>query len=176
MITVTIQVKPYLAAYLQSAYAHCTIEGSIRFTKNQNLYSCLLQLTTPRPKGVSWRDQGNITFSLPCPSVGKDPRTYNYLGEEAVKILEQEINYEMRMDYYRFLRRNKFKNGMMFKGYGVVSGRARNDGTYTGRDVAEELFFVGKEGGKKIELYFLNTAENIITHTTYTISFSNFVK
>lgn len=63
---------------------------------------------------MSWRDQGNITFSLPCPSVGKDPRTYNYLGEEAVKILEQEINYEMRMDYYRFLRRNKFKNGMMF--------------------------------------------------------------
>ena len=53
MITVTIQVKPYLAAYLQSAYAHCTIEGAIRFTKNQNLYSCLLQLTTPRPKGVS---------------------------------------------------------------------------------------------------------------------------
>ena len=62
MITVTIQVKPYLAAYLQSAYAHCTIEGAIRFTKNQNLYSCLLQLTTPRPKGVSWRDQGNILF------------------------------------------------------------------------------------------------------------------
>ena len=53
MITVTIQVKPYLAAYLQSAYAHCTVEGAIRFTKNQNLYSCLLQLTTPRPKGVS---------------------------------------------------------------------------------------------------------------------------
>ena len=101
-------------ATVQSTYAHCTIEGAIRFTKNQNLYSCLLQLTTPRPKGVSWRDQGNITFSLPCPSVGKDPRTYNYLGEEAVKILEQEINYEMRMDYYRFLRRNKFKNGMMF--------------------------------------------------------------
>lgn len=39
MITVTIQVKPYLAAYLQSAYAHCTVEGAIRFTKNQNLYS-----------------------------------------------------------------------------------------------------------------------------------------
>ena len=35
MITVTIQVKPYLAAYLQSAYAHCTVEGAIRFTKNQ---------------------------------------------------------------------------------------------------------------------------------------------
>lgn len=63
MITVTIQVKPYLAAYLQSAYAHCTVEGAIRFTKNQNLYSCLLQLTTPRPKGVSWRDRGNVTLS-----------------------------------------------------------------------------------------------------------------
>lgn len=79
-----------------------------------------------------------------------------------MKILEQEINYEMRMDYYRFLRRNKFKNGMdVYKSYGAVSGRARNDGTYTGRDVAEELFFVGEEGGKKIELYFLYTAENI---------------
>ena len=63
MITVTIQVKPYLAAYLQSAYAHCTVEGAICFTKNQNLYSCLLQLTTPRPKGVSWRDRG-----LPLPA------------------------------------------------------------------------------------------------------------
>ena len=34
----------------------------------------------------------------------------------------------------------------------------------------------GEEGGKKIELYFLYATENIITHTTYTISFSNFVK
>ena len=174
MITVTIFVKPYLAAYLQSAYAHCTIEGAIRFTKNQNLYSCLLQLTTPRPKGVSWRDQGNITFSLPCPSVGKDPRTYNYLGEEAVKILEQEINYEMRMDYYRFLRRNKFKNGMMFTK--ATELYLEDHGMMELIDVTEELFFVGEEGGKKIELYFLYATENIITHTTYTISFSNFVK
>ena len=68
------------------------------------------------------------------------------------------------------------KRDDVYKSYGAVSGRARNDGTYTGRDVAEELFFVGEEGGKKIELYFLYTAENIITHTTYTISFSNFVK
>lgn len=50
MITVTIQVKPYLAAYLQSAYAHCTVEGAIRFTKNQNLYSSATAHHSP-PQG-----------------------------------------------------------------------------------------------------------------------------
>lgn len=37
MITVTIQVKPYLAAYLQSAYAHCTIEGATVSQKSESL-------------------------------------------------------------------------------------------------------------------------------------------
>ena len=64
MITVTILVKPYLAAYLQSTYAHCTIEGAIRFTKNQNLYSCLLQLTTPRPKGGCVKSQNQAFFDI----------------------------------------------------------------------------------------------------------------
>lgn len=115
MITVTVQVKPYLAAYLSTTYAYCTGEGAIRFTKNQNLYHCLLQLTAPRPKGVSWKEEGNLTLALPCPDVGKDPRTYNYLGVEAVKRLEQEINVEMRHSYYSYLMKKKYKEGVMLK-------------------------------------------------------------
>lgn len=115
MITVTIRVKPYLAAYLRTTYAYCTRESAIRFTKKQNLYHCLLQLTAARPKGVSWKEEGNLTLALPCPDVGKDPRTYNYLGVEAVKTLEQEINVEMRFNYYSFLMKKKYKEGVMLK-------------------------------------------------------------
>jgi len=48
------------------------------------------------------------------PQRGERSEDLQLLGEEVVKILEQEINDEMRMDYHRFLHRNKFKNGMMF--------------------------------------------------------------
>ncbi len=114
MVTIRIYIKPYLAAYLKAHYTYCTVDGVIRFSKNQNLYSCLLKLTVPRPKGVSWKEEGNVTLALPCPAVGKDPRTYNYLSAESREKFEKEVNYEMRMDYYGFLRKCKFTKGMMY--------------------------------------------------------------
>jgi hypothetical protein len=98
MVTIRIYIKPYLAAYLKAHYAYCVVQGAIRFSKNQNIYSCLLKLTVPRPKGVSWKEEGNVTLALPCPAVGKDPRTYNYLNAESREKFEKEVNYEMGMD------------------------------------------------------------------------------
>jgi len=60
MVEINITIKPYLKAYLYNKYDYCNLNGAIRFTKNQNLYSCLLQLTTTRPKDVSWRDERNL--------------------------------------------------------------------------------------------------------------------
>ena len=91
IVEIRIEIKPYLKAYLYIQYDYCTLNGAIRFTKNKNLYSCLLQLTTTRPREVSWRDQGNLALILPWPKVGKDPRIYNYMGKEHVELFEKEV-------------------------------------------------------------------------------------
>ncbi|WP_147337597.1 hypothetical protein [Bacteroides clarus] len=62
-----------------------------------NLYHILLELTTPRPH-FFWRDIGNLTLTLPVPDIGKDPRTYNYLNGESIRLLSVEINSQMRRE------------------------------------------------------------------------------
>lgn len=59
-----------------------------------SLYHILLELTAPRPQNIFWRDIGNLTLSLPV----KDPRTYNYLSGESIRLLSVEINYQMRRE------------------------------------------------------------------------------
>lgn len=63
-----------------------------------NLYHILLELTAPRPQNIFWRDIGNLTLALPVPDIGKDPRTYNYLSGESIRLLSVEINYQMRRE------------------------------------------------------------------------------
>ncbi|MCI1681846.1 MAG: hypothetical protein LKI39_04755 [Bacteroides sp.] len=112
---IRIEIKPYLKAYLDIQYDYCTLNGAIRFIKNQNLYSCLLQLTTTRPKDVFWKNEGNLALILPWPKVGKDSRIYNYMGKEHVELFEKEREREMRMNYYRFILENKFRQGITFQ-------------------------------------------------------------
>ena len=63
-----------------------------------NLYHILLELTVPRPQNIFWRDIGNLTLALPVPDIGKDPRTYNYLNGESIRLLSVEINSQMRRE------------------------------------------------------------------------------
>lgn len=67
MITVTIQVKPYLAAYLQSAYAHCTIEGAIRFTKIRIFTVAYYSSPLPAPKVCHGEIREISPFPYPAP-------------------------------------------------------------------------------------------------------------
>ena len=114
MITVTIAVKPHLAAYVYVRFAHCVHSDAIRLSSSTTLYHCLAQLTVKRPKGISWNDTGNLTFALPHPRIGKDPQVYNYLGADSVRIIEQEIDTLLKMDLYSRLLRDKYQHGKSY--------------------------------------------------------------
>ncbi len=89
MVTITLPVKSYLAKYMYARYGKST-NSPIRLPNSGILYNSLHQLTTKRPKGISWKDEGNLTLVLPHPAAGKSPDVYNYLCKENVGILEKK--------------------------------------------------------------------------------------
>lgn len=107
-------VKPHLAAYLYVRFRQCVISGTIQLPSSSTLYAILGNLTVKRPKNVSWRETGNLTFALPAPRYGKSPETYNYLGEESKAFIECEIDTLMKMDLYSFLLHEKIQHGRMY--------------------------------------------------------------
>lgn len=115
MNTVTLSVRPCLANYLYVRYQSFVEDGAIKLPARSTLYHNLLQLTAPRPAGVSWRETGNLTLALPWPDKGKDPRTYNYLSAESVRLLEKQINLLLHMDFYEALLEGKFRHGIPYK-------------------------------------------------------------
>ena len=103
MMTICVNVEPYLAHYMYARYANCIREGAIKLSHRTNLYHILLELTAPRPQNISWRD------------IGKDPRTYNYLSGESIRLLSVKINRQMRREMIEYMLNEKFEHGIMYK-------------------------------------------------------------
>lgn len=117
MITTTIYVKPYLAAYMYVRYQNSVVTefNAIRLKSIENLYHVIKNLTAKRPRNVSWRETGNLTLIIPAPRYGKDPETYNYLGHDSIIIIEEEIETMLKTELHSMMLKNKFRNGIMYK-------------------------------------------------------------
>ena len=117
MVTTTIYVKPYLAAYMYVRYQNSVVTelNAIRLKSIENLYHVIKNLTVKRPRDVSWRETGNLTLIIPTPRYGKEPETYNYLGHNSVIIIEEEIETMLKTELHSIMLRNKFRNGIMYK-------------------------------------------------------------
>ena len=126
MVTVTINIKPYLAGYMYVRYrqslepdpenqSHSSSPSSsskrlipIHLSHITPVYHFLHQLSVPHPQNTSWKEIGNICFVLPKPRNGKNPEVYNYIGNDSALIIEKEIETEMKAELYSFLLDNKF--------------------------------------------------------------------
>ena len=124
MVTVTFQIKPYLAAYMYVRYKnHLDVPpdrfssslSAIHLLDTQPIYHFLHQLSIPHPPNASWHEIGNITFILPHPRNGKNPNVYNYIGHDSALIIEKAMEVEMKAELYEFLLENKYCHGIMFK-------------------------------------------------------------
>ena len=134
MVTVTINIKPYLAGYMYVRYrqslepdpenqSHSSSPSPssskrlipIHLSHITPVYHFLHQLSVPHPQNTSWKEIGNIWFVLPKPRNGKNPEVYNYIGNDSALIIEKEIETEMKAELYSFLLDNKFNKGVMFK-------------------------------------------------------------
>ncbi len=108
MVTVTFQIKPYLAAYMYVRYKnHLDVPpdrfssslSAIHLLDTQPIYHFLHQLSIPHPPNASWHEIGNITFTLPHPRNGKNPNVYNYIGHDSALIIEKAMNYNKKIEY-----------------------------------------------------------------------------
>lgn len=117
MVTTTIDVKPYLSAYMYVRYQSSVVSefNAIKLKSTENLYHVIKNLTVKRPKNVSWRENGNLTLVIPDPRYGKEPETYNYLGHDSILIIEEEIEIILKTELHSIMLKNKFQKGMMYK-------------------------------------------------------------
>ena len=100
MVTVTITIKPYLARYMYVRYAQSLEPESesrsspsssasprkpvpIHLSHITPIYHFLYQLSVPHPSRASWKETGNITFVLPNPAYGKNPKYIIISGRKA---------------------------------------------------------------------------------------------
>ncbi len=112
MVTVTIPIKTHLANFMKVRYKNCMEDGVIRLSPRSQLYQVLLELTEKMPKNASGRQVGNLTLALPCPDIGKSPKTHNYLSDKSIRILEKEIKNEMLRVFVREVDRKRYKEGI----------------------------------------------------------------
>ena len=108
MITVTFQIKPYLAAYMYVRYKNHLDVPPDRFSSSPSA----IHLLDTQPL---YHETGNITLTLPHPRNGKNPNVYNYIGHDSALIIEKAMEVEMKAELYEFLLENKYCHGIMFK-------------------------------------------------------------
>lgn len=115
MITVRLAVKPYLAAYMYALYERSTepLTQAIRLNPQEILYSVVQQLTVRRPANAP-RETGNLCLALPAPRYGKDPQVYNYIGHDNARLLEEKIEWQMKMELFEWMQAAKFRQGKTY--------------------------------------------------------------
>jgi hypothetical protein len=106
MITTSINIEPYLAEYMYGKYNNGS-EEAFRIPDNTDLYHIIWTLMAKRQKNQSPIDEGNLTFILPERRIGKDPRVFNFLSPNSVRIIEKEIRRMFNLELHQMLEENK---------------------------------------------------------------------
>ena len=111
MITTKIEVPPHLKEYLIGKF--CNMQDSpIRFPDNTDIYHFIYDLLERRPCNVI--DHGNLEIILPERSLGKNPKTYNYLGIRSQIILVRKIDRMLWAEAHDFLDEQKHTYGITY--------------------------------------------------------------
>lgn len=113
MITVKINVAPYVAEYVRGKYFDHE-EGVVHFPSGLDVYIMIYDLLQTRPADCPV-DVGNLEFALPDRREGKKPQTYNYLSQRAQKMLGDKLRRMMWAELHDFMDDNKHINGIQFK-------------------------------------------------------------
>ncbi len=113
MITVKIEIDPYVAEYITGRYFDPEV-SVVRFPSGSDIYHLIYDLLAKRPAGNPV-DRGNLEFALPARRQGKDPETYNYLSHRSQKILEKRMRSLLWADLHETMDEGKHLGGMQFK-------------------------------------------------------------
>lgn len=90
MVKTNIEIKGHLAEYLNGKYFNHE-EDCVCLPDSLDLYHAIWDFMIKRPKDCQVDPPGNVSLGLPDRRVGKDPATYNYLGERSVSFIEKRV-------------------------------------------------------------------------------------
>lgn len=83
-----IKLKPYLREFLIAKFG----EEPIRFPENSDLLALIHVLRIKPPKRDIVQDDVNTEIVIPYQRLGRDPRTYNYLGKRAQMEFQKRVH------------------------------------------------------------------------------------
>lgn len=113
MMTVKINVEPYVAEYIMGKFFDHEA-GAVRFPSALDIYVLIYDLLQKRPVCCPV-DSGNLAFMLPERRQGKDPIYFNYLSLKSQKILNNKMRLMMWAELHDLMDENKHINGIQFK-------------------------------------------------------------
>ncbi|MBD5184472.1 MAG: hypothetical protein HDS97_06240 [Bacteroidales bacterium] len=113
MMTIKIDVEPYVAEYITGKYFDPEV-GVVRFPAGSDIYHLIYDLLSKRPAECPV-DHGNLEFALPARRQGKDPETYNYLSRRAQGLLERKMRTLLWAELHETMDEGKHLEGMQFK-------------------------------------------------------------
>lgn len=113
MITVKIDIEPYVAEYIRGKY-YSEESRAVRFKATSDVYVLIYDLLQRRPERCPV-DSGNLEFCLPDRREGKDPVSYNYLSSRAQKILEGKLRLMLWAELHDFMDEEKHLHGVQYK-------------------------------------------------------------
>ncbi len=110
MITTKIQIKPHLVEYAYGKFNDHSREP-IQFPDNLDVYHTIWDLLERRP--VNCRvDIGNLEIALPDRRTGKNPESFNYLGQRSHDIIGRKIEVKMFAELHDELDEQKHLFGI----------------------------------------------------------------
>jgi hypothetical protein len=98
MITTRITVKPHIAEYIRGKFAGSDPTKPVHFPSHLDIYLMIWDYLVKRPAGCG-RDAGNLEIVLPSRHGAKSPEYYNYLSQQAQKMIGRRLELMMWAEY-----------------------------------------------------------------------------
>lgn len=90
MIKIHFNIKSHLAEYLNGKY-YDKEQECVCLPDKLDLYHTIWNLLEKVPVNCKPNLEGNLCLGIPTRRIGKDPATYNYLGERSLKIITKRV-------------------------------------------------------------------------------------
>jgi len=115
-ITTKIKIKQHLAEYCYGKFSGCDHNRPVRFPIRLDVYHMIWNLLEVCPS-TGPLITGNLEIVLTRrdnQELGKDPRTYNYLGERSCRLIGAAIEDIFYMELYESMKQNKRRKGIPY--------------------------------------------------------------
>ncbi|MEA4975706.1 MAG: hypothetical protein VB046_08230 [Paludibacter sp.] len=115
-ITTKIKIKEHLAEYCYGKFSGCDKNKPVKFPFRLDVYHLIWNLLERSPT-TGPVIHGNLEIVLTRrdnQELGKDPRTFNYLGERSWKHIGAAIEDLFYMELYQMMKENKIRKGIPY--------------------------------------------------------------